>query len=133
SPLRIHARHGRTRIEFASGITNVRLAILFSYVTSKIRVGFLIKYGAQRALRSFLKSQIDSISRDVGTRFKLIPRNKNQEPLILADCPRGKLFDQTTWPEIYKWVLEVFPKLLQAVKTRLEVFRYRREPAARII
>jgi hypothetical protein len=134
SSLRIRARHGSTaRIEFASGITNVRLAILFSSVKAKIRVGFVIKNGAQRALRSFLKSQIDSISRDVGTRFKLMPRNKNQEPLILADCPHGKLFDQTTWPEIYNWVLKVFPKLLQAVKTRLEVFRYRREPAARTI
>jgi hypothetical protein len=134
SPLRIHARHGRTtRIDFASGITNVRLAILFSYVTSKIRVGFIIKNGAQRALRIFLESQIETISRDVGTRFELMPRNKNQEPLILADCPHGKLFDQTTWPEIYNWVLEVFPKLLQAVKIRLEGFRYRREPVASII
>jgi hypothetical protein len=134
SPLRIHASHGRsTRIEFASGVTNVRLVIVFSYVTSKVRVGFLVKNGAQRALRLFLKSQIGSISRDVGTRFKLIPRDKNQEPLILADCPHGKLFDQTTWPEIYNWVLKVFPKLLQAVQTRLEGFRYRREPVARII
>jgi len=133
SPLRIHASGRTTRIEFASGITNVRMAILFCSIAATIRVGFLIKNRAQQALCSFLKSQIDSISREVGTRFKLMPQNKNQEPLILADCPHGKLFDQTTWPEIYNWVLEVFPKLLQAVKIRLEGFRYRREPVASII
>jgi Domain of unknown function (DUF4268) len=134
SPLRIHARHGRTtRIQFASGVTHVRLVIMFSYGAANIRVGFLIKNGAQPALRIFLKNEIDSISRDVGTRFKPMPRSRNQESLILAGCPRGKLFDQATWPEIYDWVLEVFPKLLQAVKMRLKVFRYRREPVARMI
>jgi hypothetical protein len=133
SPLRIHAGHNARRIEFGSGITSVRLAILLSSESAKIRVGFVIKNGAQRTLRLYIHSQIGSISRDVGTRFKLVSRNKNQEPWILADCPHGKLSDQTTWPEIHNWVLEVFPKLLQAVKTRLEGFRYRREPVASII
>jgi hypothetical protein len=134
SPVRIPARHGQSnRIEFASGITNVRLAILFYSATATIRIGFIIKNGAQRALRVFLNGQINSISRDVGTRFRLLPRNKSQEPYILADCPAESLFDQTTWPEIHNWVLEVFPRLLKALKTRLEGFRYRREPIASII
>jgi hypothetical protein len=133
SPLRIHAGRNARSIEFGSGVKSVRLAILFSSERAKIRVGFVIKNGAQRTLRLFIQSQIGSISREVGTRFKLLPRNKNQEPWILADCPHGKLFDQTTWPEIHNWVLKIFPKLLQAVKTRLEGFRYRREPVAEII
>ena len=79
-----------------------------------------MKNGAQQALRLFPKSQIHRISRDVGV--QLNPRTKNRDLMILADCPRGKLFDRTTWPEIYDWVIEIFPKLLQAAKSRLKDF-----------
>ncbi|QOG19129.1 hypothetical protein FOM02_19035 [Bradyrhizobium sp. SEMIA] len=119
SRLCIPARNGGpVRIELASGIPNVRLAILFSFTTSKIRVGFCFSKGTQQGLRVVLKSQIHRISRDVGIQF--VPRTKDQNLIILADCPRGKLFDRTTWPEIYDWILEICPKLLKAMHSRLK-------------
>jgi hypothetical protein len=124
SSLCIPARHGGPKsIEFASGIPHVKLLIFFSFTTSTIRVGLCFRKGAQQALRLFLKAEAHRIWRDIGLQSGPIPlprKTKSPHQLILADCPRGKLFDRTTWPEIYDWVLEILPKLLQAMQSRLK-------------
>jgi hypothetical protein len=58
---------------------------------------------------------------------------RQAHPMILTDCPREKLFDRTTWPEIYDWLLEIFPELLQAVQSRLKDFVILENQAARAI
>jgi hypothetical protein len=124
SPLCIPARHGGPRrIEFASGIPNVSLAISFSFTRSTIRVGLCFRRGTRQALRLFLKSHVHRISRDIGIQSTPSPlprKTKSPNQLILADCPRGRLFDRATWPEIYDWVLEIFPKILDAMQSRLK-------------
>ena len=110
---------------------SVTLAIIFASESGRIRLGFVIKSWARTGIKAFLHSEMAAIARESKIPLKWISGKKRQEQWILADCPHGKLFDQKTWPEIYRWATEGMTRLRPAVMKRLASFRFKRTPTPR--